>query len=64
MIFQDLGNTVFRALLVGGVFRLQVTTANFGYDRYCGRADTSFFHLPRDHVIKRSRDLIDGVFQP
>ena len=31
---------------------------------YCGSADVSFFHLSRDHVIKKSHDFEGKVFPP
>ena len=36
-------------------------SAKFGGHRYCGRADIRFLNLPRDHVIKKSRDFEGGV---
>ena len=33
-------------------------SGNCGGHRYCGRADIRIFNLSRDHVIKRSRDIV------
>ena len=32
--------------------------------KYCGSADVSFFHLSRDHIIKKSCDFQGGVPPP
>ena len=41
--------------------KVHVILKKFGGHRYCGRADISFLNLPRDHVIKRSRDFEGGI---
>ena len=48
-------------MLVGSPYR-KLPLCQVCCHRYRGSADVSFYYLPHDHVIKKSRDLVDGVF--
>ena len=50
--------------LVGGVHHGKLSLCQFGGHRYLGSSDMSFFHLRRDHVIKRFRNIEVGAPPP
>ena len=40
-----------------GLSTVSYHSANFGGHRYCGCSVITFYHLSRNHIIKRSHDL-------